>query len=323
MKLDQARTAKLTQEVSFSGDRTLYLYPSAAGINSYGTEKWSSYAADALHRIVLHADDTPPGIRIRIGDGDPMPLEDFDGLMLGEGGIIDRREEGSVTLILDAEDPSSGIKTLMLRVINTDTGEEGVYGVNGERLALELKLSHDLGEFSFENALFNGNFYLEAVCEDTVGNVATARSASSVELDIKAGIRRYLDDVDDLNEGRIAAGERLLFRKGESGLLSASVWGYPDYVLLEFPEEMGEYSALYVFGGEIPSGVHAENIFHLSDPAYMKDFEADFMIPLEYSEDSITLRVLAGKNGETVSWEERASFAVEGSILDELRSVLG
>ncbi|MBR6380695.1 MAG: hypothetical protein IKS07_03330 [Lachnospiraceae bacterium] len=319
------RKGTITQTVTFTGNRSLWIYPSAAGYNSYGGEKWSAYAADEANGIFLRVDDSAPEILISLDGGTPVPFESFQGTQLTPDNLIDRRADGRVKVTVSAQDPSAGISSLVLRVINTDTGEIASFPAVGGQVSLQLKLSHDLVNPSFDNGLFNGNFYLEASATDRVGNLITARTLPATEFDITCKALRLLDEVDHANDERIAAGLSPVFQRGESGLITSSVWGYADWVEISFgEEEFADLNVIYLFSGSLPAADAARgvSVIRRDENDFRNVCEVTFMIPLDYERDAVTVRVDAHKNNQTVSWEERLLLSVEGTVLDELYTAL-
>ncbi|MDE7252101.1 MAG: InlB B-repeat-containing protein [Acetatifactor sp.] len=246
--------------------------------------------ADGREQIVYsdYQEDRQHGLKI-IGDGEPPEIAGME--VLENLPLLDRREQAMV-LRVTAKDTLSGLQDLYLEIQNVDNGVVRQFypDANG---VIEVNISAD-------EPIFSGEFIVTAYATDRVGNAGQI-SYGTMEFDLQAGIERILEPKEPV------------FKKGESGCLSISAWGYVDKIEVEFPEEIASADET----------LNREYVYSMS-PSYLQEEEITFMIPLNLSEDgdyTVTVRAYKGD----MMLERHPALAVlgvEGTILDELRTRL-
>lgn len=212
-----------------------------------------------------------------------QPLDDME--------LLDRRN-GRLTLTVSATDGLSGLRELYVAIFNRDNAIERIYRPDEEgRIVLDI---------TEDDPIFIGDFTVTVRAVDNVGNAAEIVRGVT-EFALEAEVERILEPHEPV------------FRRGESGVLSFTVWGYADRVEVVFPEEMTKG--------------HPERnrtFVYTDDPFFQKEERVQFMIPLDVPPNqtySITVR--AYKDGKKL--EEHPAVGViqvEGTVLDEFRTRL-
>lgn len=248
-----------------------------AGADRSGSVVYSEYESDKKNGITLIADGEAPVIH---------GLE-----KLTDRKLIDRRD-GSLVLIVSAEDDLSGVKELYLSIVNGDNGAEKICrpGPDG---SIRVEVTAD-------DPIFSGDFTVTAIARDNVGNRREV-SLGTTEFALEAHVERMLAPHD------------AAFKSGESGILSLSVWGYADRVEVEFPEE---------WTAEAPQ---LNKVYSYTEaPAYLHREELQFMIPLNVPAGrSYTVTVRAYKGDRKLEEYPAVSvLQIDGTVLDELRTRL-
>lgn len=238
---------------------------------------YSNYQNDKENGIVVIADGEAPVI-----NGMEL-LEDME--------LIDRRKY-SLMLTVSAMDELSGLKELYVAIVNTDNAVEKVYKPDDDG-CINIEITGD-------DPIFSGNFAVTAHAVDNVGNV-TEIVYGTTEFELEARVERILEPHEPI------------FKNGESGILSFSVWGYADRVEVEFPEEMTRWNP------------ELNQTFVYTDmPAYLQEERLQFMIPLYTPvNQSYTITVRAYKGDSKL--EEHPAVGVvqvDGTVLDEFRTRL-
>lgn len=238
---------------------------------------YSDYQKDRENGIVIIADGEAPVI-----SGMEL-LEDRE--------LIDRRN-GRLMLTVSATDALSGLKDLYVAIVNTDNAVEKVY-----------KPDHDgciRIEITSDDPIFSGDFAVTAHAADNVGNIAEIVFGTT-EFALEARVERILEPHDPV------------FKNGESGILTLSVWGYADRVEVEFPEEM------------MAENPELNQTFIYTDtPAYLHEERLQFMIPLYTpANQSYTITVRAYKGDRKLEeYPAVGVVQVDGTVLDEFRTRL-
>jgi len=266
---------KFTLDEAASG-KQIEVYP-RAGADWKGEIFYSAQEEDRRHGLVL------------IGDGEPPVIRGME--LLQNLSLIDRRVSAPV-LTLAAEDELSGVGDFYLMVYNTDNNCSRKFTPD-EAGVIQVSLTTD-------DPLFSGDFTAVAHAVDNVGN-ETAVSGDTTEFGLTARIERILSPHDPV------------FQNGESGILSIAVWGYPDYVEIEFPAEMTEQNP----------GLN-RRIEYAGSPRYCQEEEIQFMIPL-YTPANVdyTVIVRAYKgNRQLEQYPELSVVEVSGTVLDDFRTRL-
>ena len=238
---------------------------------------YSNYQKDRENRIVIIADGEAPVI-----SGMEL-LEDRE--------LIDRRN-GRLMLTVSAVDELSGLKDLYVAIVNTDNAIEKVYKP-GDDGCIRIEITSD-------DPVFSGDFAVTAHAVDNVGNIAEIVFGTT-EFALEARVERILEPHDPI------------FKSGESGILTFSVWGYADRVEVEFPEEMT---------AENPE--LNQTFIYTDIPAYLQEERLQFMIPLYIPvNQSYTITVRAYKGDRKLEeYPVVGVVQVDGTVLDEFRTRL-
>ena len=273
------RTLSLTQ--SFTMDKSasgkqIEVYP-RAGADWERDIFYSAQEEDITHGLIL------------IGDGEPPVIRGMD--ILQDMSLIDRRVTDPI-LSLTAEDALSGVREFYLTVHNTDNNCERKF-LPDEAGVIQVKLTDD-------DQLFSGDFTAIAYAADNVGNERII-SKETTEFGLTAQIERILSPHEPV------------FRNGESGILTITVWGYPDYVEVEFPREMTDQNP------------HLDRRFEYEgSPRYCQEEQMQFMIPLytpANTDYAVTVRAYKGDK-KLEQYPELSIVEVSGTILDDFRTRL-
>lgn len=249
----------------------------AAGADRDGDMVCSDPERDRENGILIIGDAQAPVIT------GTQPLDDME--------LLDRRN-GRLTLTVSATDELSGLRELYVAIVNRDNAVERIYRPDEDgRIVLDI---------TEDDPIFSGDFTVTARAVDNVGNVAEIVRGIT-EFALEAEVERILEPHEPV------------FRSGESGILSFTVWGYADRVEVVFPEEMTK-------------GHPEQNrtFVYTDDPSFQKEERVQFMIPLDVPPNrtySITVR--AYKDGKKL--EEHPAVGViqvEGTVLDEFRTRL-
>lgn len=268
-------TQKFTLEKAASGKR-IEIYP-RAGADWQGDIFYSAREEDRGHGLTL------------IGDGEPPVIRGME--LLQNLDLIDRRSSDPV-LSLTAEDSLSGVREFCLTIYNADNNCSRRFEPDEAGL-IQVKLKED-------DPLFSGDFTAVAWAVDNVGNETTVSEAAT-EFGLTAQVERILPPHDPV------------FQNGESGILTITVWGYPDYVEIEFPQEMTEQDP----------GLD-RRFDYARSPRYCQEEQVQFMIPLytpSNKDYKITVRAYKGER-QLERYPELSIVEVSGTILDDFRTRL-
>ncbi len=276
---DGNRRVSLTQKYtldSLASGKQIEVYP-RAGADWDGGIFYSAQEEDRQNGLILIGDSEPPVIR-----GMEL-LERLD--------LIDRRVNAPV-LSLSAEDGLSGVRDFRLMVYNGDNNCSKRF-VPDESGLIRVELTAD-------DPLFSGDFTAVAWAVDNVGNEISV-SGETTEFGLSAQIERILQPHDPV------------FQNGESGILSIAVWGYPDYVEIEFPEEMSAQDPDL-----------NRRIEYAGSPRYCQEEKIQFMIPLytpANADYTVTVRAYKG-NRKLEQYPEISVVEVSGTVLDDFHTRL-
>ena len=223
-----------------------------------------------------------------IGDGEGPVIRGLEQLENKE--LIDRNQ-GKIILSVTAEDALSGVKDFYLEVINTDNYCSQIFRPQNGVIRVEI---------TEEDPLFSGDFTVTAKASDHVGNVSQI-SHSVTEFALDAVVERILEPHDPV------------FKRGESGILTITTWGYAERVEVEFPE------ALTTLNPELD-----QTFVYTEEPHYRQESRIQFMIPLNTPEnETFTITVRAYKGDKKL--EEHPAISVihiDGTVLDDFRTRL-
>lgn len=234
--------------------------------------------------------DVTNGITL-IGDCVGPAVVGLEGLENREAII---RTEETVTLNVTASDDLSGVAEFYLKITNRDNFGERVFYPEGGVITLDITKAEPL---------FSGDFTVTGYAVDNVGNV-TEISYDVTEFALEARIERILEPHDPA------------FKRGESGMLYVTTYGYADRVEVTFPEAMQELdeclreTIVFTYDGV--------------DREYRQGEKVQFMIPLyDLPDGDYQISVRAYK--QTAVAEDRPAMRVTsegGSVLDEFRTRL-
>lgn len=234
--------------------------------------------------------DATNGITL-IGDCVGPVIVGLEGLENRE--VIIRNEE-MVTLTVTASDDLSGVAEFYLKITNRDNFGERVFYPEGGVITLDITKAEPL---------FSGDFTVTGYAVDNVGNV-TEISCDVTEFALEARIERILEPHDPV------------FKRGESGMLYVTTYGYADRVEVTFPAAMQELdeclreTIVFTYDGV--------------DREYRQGKKVQFMIPLyDLPDGDYQISVRAYK--QTAVAEDRPAMRVTsegGSVLDEFRTRL-
>ena len=321
-RTEYGRRLLITENFSTTSERELYLYPSASAVTENGDVVNSSRERDILNGITLIGDGTGPECLVSINGGEYVPLSDSNISNVAAENAIDRRGD-DVSVDLYVKDKGSGLKgNFIVRIVNADNGLEEEFESGGEHCVINLKVNSESEESLFENKLFNGRFIIFVYSEDNVGNTGSDNSENITELDVKGRICRTLDEItgpltdDDGNT---------VIKRGETGYVLSSVWGYPDAVYVSFEDDAYKaYDVLYIVNGGVPDVLsdYSGTVEYIGRPDHVLTEKTYFTVPLEYDGSVINAHITAYRGNESLTWETGCNIVSEGTVLDELITVL-
>lgn len=256
--------------------QTLVVTPVAGA--TFGEEiVYSEWSEDTTHAVSLIADGEAPII---------------SGVELLENKQLIQRLEEEITLHLTAVDALSGVGEFWLEIVNLENHGRRTY-LPGEDGSICLEITE-------EETLFSGDICVTAYAVDKVGNERRL-SYGVTEFALATEIERILTPNEPV------------FKCGESGILTITVWGYADRVEVEFPEE---------FTNKNPE---LNMCFDYTDsPQYMREERLQFMVPLEIplnKQYTVIVRAYKGEK-QLEEYPSLSTIEVGGSVLEELRTRL-
>ncbi len=240
---------------------------------------YSDASTDATNGITLIGDCVGPEI---------TGLEE-----LADREFINRIEE-TVTVSVTASDDLSGVADFYLKISNQDNFSEQNFYPEGGVITLDITKAEPL---------FSGDFTVTGYAIDNVGNV-TEISYDVTEFALEARIERILEPHDPV------------FKRGESGILYVTTYGYADRVEVTFPAAMQELdeclreTIVFTYDGV--------------DREYRQGEKVQFMIPL-YDLPDGDYQIIVRAYKQTAVAEDRPAMRVTsegGSVLDEFRTRL-
>lgn len=260
-----------TMDCSWNG-KTARVTPGAGASTPDGV-MYSDGAQDAAHALWL------------IADGEAPVITGLEELQSRE--LIDRND-GSVVIEARASDELSGVRDFYIQIENLDNFCREVYTADEDGVVRV--------EITRKEPVFSGDFVVTCHAQDNVGN-KSEESRYVTEFALEAKAERILSPHDPI------------FKRGESGVLAVTVWGYVDKIEVEFPDFLSEYDRTFEYNG-------------YSD--YMEGEAIQFMIPLyadEGSDYEITVRAYKGDR-KLEAHPQIRTIQVKDSILDEIRTRL-
>ncbi len=272
---DQARKVDFYQAFTLDSmwNSQIITVTPVAGASIRDGVMYSAWDQDVTHALQIVADGDAPVIT---------------GLEVLQSMELINRNDGSVVIEAKASDELSGVRDFYLQVENLDNFSKAVYEADEDGI---VRL-----EITQKEPVFSGDFVVTGYASDNVGN-ETKESWYVTEFALEAEVKRILAPHDPV------------FKRGESGILFVTAWGYVDKVEVEFPEFLSGYSQSFDYNG-------------YSD--YKENEKIQFMIPLYVDEDSgyeITVRVYKGDK-KLEAHPAIRTIEVKDSILDEVRTRL-
>lgn len=206
-------------------------------------------------------------------------------------GRLDWEETEELTIELLAYDTGSGLRNFYAEVQNLDNGMSQTFYDTDEPGKIELHIEAT-------DRLFQGKFYVLVYAADRVGN-STSFQNEMLGVGLEARVEKILEPGS------------LTFKRGESGILCITTWGYIEKLEILFPE---------AFVKEDPT---LERVIIYEIPNYLQEEKIPFMVPLNVPDQMITIRVKAYKADTELEKEPKMMvIEIKGSVLDELRTRL-
>lgn len=218
-----------------------------------------------------------------IPDGKPPVITGIEALE--NAGNIDMTEE-SKDFVIRATDDGSGIKTLVVTVLNLDNMMKRTYSSDTGVLTITMIK---------EDFLFLGDFVVTAQAYDNVGNVGIHES-DTLAFTLKAELTRarFPHNGD--------------FKAGDGAVLTITTGGYADKVIIRFPDELLALNP----------GLDKEYIYEF--PEAIKTEIYEFNIPLGTPNGNYTIQVEAWKKGKKLTEDLQLPVRTIGSIIEEFRT---
>lgn len=245
-----------------------------AAVDAGGNAVWSPAKEDEQNGLWVIADGEAP---------------DISGLEQLETLFVDRQQ--APVFVLQAGDALSGLQEFQVTIDNLDNGCRASYlAAEDGRIVIEML---------DETPLFLGDLKITLRATDRVGNCMTAEYYVE-EFGLKARIIRLLSPHDPV------------FKRGESGLLTITAWGYAERIEVIFPEELLE---------ENPG---LNRVYRYRVPEDVVTEEQEFMIPLYLPLDGEYTVIVKAYKGDRLLEKHPTlcALTVEGTVLKELRTRL-
>ncbi|MDR0949101.1 MAG: hypothetical protein LBM69_06270, partial [Lachnospiraceae bacterium] len=272
---DLTATQRFVMSSAYS-EETIQVTP-IVGADYKNTVVTSLWESDLLHSIYLIGDSKPPTIS--------------GGEQLDDLTLLDRGE-GEVTLLYTAQDNGSGVKEFYVEITNDDNKITNRYeaGVDG---SIRITITED-------EPIFSGDFTVTVSATDNVGN-HQSKAQGATEFALTTNITRILSPHDPI------------FKRGESGILEITAYGYIDIVEVVFPTEMTDQNP------DLNT-----SFIYTNAPSYVQNENLEFMVPLYMPDDGeFIISVKAYKDGKEINlFPSLNVIKVEGSVLDEIRTRL-
>ena len=279
VRSNRNRTLTGLQRFTISKDlsgQTIQVIPIAEA-DKESDKVYSAHDMDEKNKITLIADGEAPvihGLEI---------LENQD--------LIDRRD-GSVTIRASATDDLSGVKDFYIVISNSDNAVQKTYTPGADGF-INITITSD-------EPIFSGDFTVLGYAVDNVGNDSSL-TYGTTEFALESSVERILEPHDPI------------FKRGESGMLTFTTWGYADRVEVIFPESMTALDPTL------------NKVYDYTDcPGYKITEQLQFMIPLYMSENqNLEITVRAYKGDKKLEDHPAISvIEVSGTVLDEFRTRL-
>lgn len=226
---------------------------------------------------------------VLIGDGEAPVIR---GLEILENRELIDRSAGEVTVTVSAEDDLSGVRELYVKITNTDNFIEKTYPADADG-RVRITLTKD-------EPIFSGDFVVTAYATDNVGNRREVAEGTT-EFLLSAEVERILEP------------HTPIFKRGESGILTITTYGYAERVEVEFPAEMtrldDSLNAVFDYGEETQ---------------YAREERLQFTIPENTPENMqyrITVRAYKGDR-LLEEYPVFGNISVNGTLSEEIRTRL-
>ena len=232
---------------------------------------WSKEEEDIRNAVILIPDAKAPAIT------------GIDALE--NAGNIDMTEE-SKNFVIRATDDGSGIKSLVVTILNQDNYLTRTYTSDTGELTVTM---------AKDDYLFLGDFAVRAEAADRVNNVNLYES-DSLAFTLKA----------ELERARFPHNGN--FKAGDGAVLRITTGGYADKVVVRFSEELISLNP----------DLNKEYIYAFPEPVKTECYE--FNIPLGTQSGNYTIEVEAWKNGRKLTENLEVPVRTSGSIIEEFRT---
>lgn len=268
-----------------------------------GEQEESDIEEDNAHAIYLIVDSEGPVI-----DGADA-LKDIS--------IIDRSDKTKkFVLDLNAHDALSGLKNMTVSIVNLDNYLERTYETTTGELTVDI---------TQEDLLFNGEFSIEILATDNVGN-QTSYEYNLQEYTLRSDLYRKNDLKEHEKDNSYVIPDVPTFKAGEAGLLTVSTTGYVDKIIVTYeipvyftdvnPDKASkEFTQEYVY-----NETSYDNNVDLRTNGVMKQ-DINFIVPVDARNGKYKVTITAFKDGVELPLKAVEEFNVYGSILEEIRTI--
>ncbi len=230
------------------------------------------------------------------------------------------RDNGTKHFQFTFTDDASGMDFIEVEVVNSDNGETAHYNVTRDEIGNDIYQTPTNNQHKTVNLsidvtenidVYYGDFVMTITFGDIAGNTTT-ETYDTTEFFLKAFLERYLDAKDHKNDGM----DILTFQKGESGLLTVRAAGYADHVTITWPDIFDSE-----WTGTPKADLDYDEYYSYYDLEMIKVIEQDFMVPLYIDDGEYEIEISSYKDGHLLK-TIRVPFKVEGTILDDFRTIL-
>lgn len=224
-----------------------------------------------------------------IGDGEGPVIWGLEAL--GNVSLLDRGKE-TVTVTVTASDAISGIKDFYVTIENKDNTVRKVF--------TPMPDGNICIEITEEEPVFSGDFTVTGYAVDNVGN-ETVISYGTTEFALESSVLRIQEPREPV------------FRRGESGVVTFTVWGYAERVEIIFPEEMTM----------LDPSLNREYDYQ-EKTGYKITEQLQFMVPLYTPENNNFQIIVRAYKGDRKLEDHPAIsvIAVQGSVLEDFHTRL-
>lgn len=284
--------------------KTITVVPRVFATNTIsGEQEKSDIEEDNAHAIYLIVDSEGPVI-----DGADV-LKDIS--------IIDRSDKTKKLILdLNAHDALSGLKNMTVSIVNLDNYMERTYETTTGELTVDI---------TQEDLLFNGEFSIEILATDNVGN-QTSYEYNLQEYTLRSDLYRKNDLKEHEKDNSYIIPDVPTFKAGEAGLLTVSTTGYVDKIIATYeipvyfidvnPDKTSKvFTQEYVY-----NETSYDNNVDLRTNGVMKQ-DISFIVPVDARNGKYKVTITAFKDGVELPLKAVEEFNVYGSILEEIRTI--